>query len=242
MSEQARRHEFGPKLIRETSRGPVEKELQKRAEWMVESAKVQEYLAPKIKYKDRLAGEVEKGVSVLCLGASKGHEIDEIDAVLPGSKVIGVDPHDYYTRPVRERLENLSHEASYLSEEITAENLEGIPDDSADGITLFFVLHHMSRDNQEKVLEEAGRVLKPDGKVFIAEDLVDDEKEEAMVEQIDRRLNFELAADSPHNYKNIEEWRKLFSQYGFEVTEVNEEKPAKVRHGFFILEKKINKE
>lgn len=239
--EEASRFKFGSKLMREVSRGFVDTSLEKRAEWMIKSSKIQEYLTPKIVYKDKLAGQVEKGVKVICLGAGKGHEIDEIDKLLPGSEIIGVDPHDFQTKPVQKRLETLAHKASYLPENVSAENMAGIADKSADGITLNFVLHHIDKNKQNAVMTEINRVLKDDGKLFVAEDLVDSEEERKKVEQIDRVLNAELSGDNPHNYKNIQEWQKFFDENGLEIVEAHEEKPDKVRHGFFVVQKKMEK-
>lgn len=237
MSEKPKRFDIEPTFIRETSIGPVDKWLEKRAEWMVEAAGIQRYLGPKIKFKDKLAGKVEEGVRVLSVGAGKGHEIDEMDKILPGSEIIGLDPNDFYTRPVKKRLEALAHKASYLPETVRAEKIEGIGDSSLDGITLFFVLHHIDEKTHDAVLQEMKRVLKPDGKLFITEDLVDGEDEKKMVEMIDRKLNLEFSHDNPHCYKSIEQWREFFEKHGFRVVEVSEQKPEKVRHGFFVLEK-----
>jgi ubiquinone/menaquinone biosynthesis C-methylase UbiE len=237
------RNTFKQKVIREASRlGAVDTALSKRAEWVVSSAKVADYLRPKIKFTkenatDVRATKVEQSVTVLCLGAGKGHEMDELDMQLPGSEIIGLDPNDYMTKPVKGRLEKLAHKASYASEQVRAENLQGIPDNSVDGATLFFVMHHIDTDKYDKVMSELYRVTKDDGKIFIAEDLVDSKEEEKVVTKIDRKLNFEISAENPHNYKNIPQWTEFFRQYGFKVVEVNEQKPDKVRHAFFVLEK-----
>lgn len=237
MSEKPKRFDIGPIFIRETSIGPVDKWLEKRTEWMVEAAGIQKYLGPKIKFEDKLAGKVEEGVRVLSVGAGKGHEIDEMDKILPGSEIIGLDPNDFYTRPVKKRLKTLAHKASYLPETVKAEKLEGIEDISLDGVTLFFVLHHIDEQTHDAVLQEIKRVLKPDGKLFVAEDLVDGEEERKIVEMTDRKLNLEFSHDNPHFYRNIEQWKEFFEKHGFKVVEVNEKKSDKVRHGFFVLEK-----
>ena len=233
----SKRFNIGPRIIRMISRGPVDKWLERRAEWMVDTSGIQKHLGPKIIFQDRLAGTVKKGVRVLSIGSGKGHELDEMDKVLPGSEIIGLDPHDFYTDSVRHRIRALAHKVSYLPETISAEKLEGIEDESLDGVTLFFVLHHMNYENQNAVLQEIKRVLKPDGKVFIAEDLVDNEEEKKTVETIDRKLNIELHEDDPHCYRSINQWKKFFKKHGYNIIEIKEEKPDKVRHGFFVLEK-----
>ncbi len=238
MSEGPKRFELGQMFLRETNSIPqADKWLENRAEWMVGAAQIKKYLAPKIEFRDRLAGEVEKGVKVLAIGAGKGHELDEMDSILPGSEIIGLDPDDFYSRPVKQKLEKTAHNASYLPETIRAENLEGVENASLDGVTLFFVLHHIDEQKHGAVLKEIHRVLKPDGKVFIAEDLVDNDEERKITERTDRILNTELSGKNSHHYRSIPEWKVFFHTYGFEIIEVSEQKPDKVRHGFFVLEK-----
>jgi ubiquinone/menaquinone biosynthesis C-methylase UbiE len=233
----ARRDHLGPRLMREVTRGPSDEFLEKRAEWMIGNSKIGEYLRPKIVFEDRLAGKVEKGVSVLAVGAGKGHEIDEMDSILPGSKITGLDPHDFYAPPVEKRIRELSHNAKYLGADSRAEQIAGIHDQSQDGVTLFFTLHHTDQNDLPKIFSEVNRVLKDDGYVFIAEDLVDSAAEEQTAEHMDRIMNIELSKNSPHNYQSMESLKKTFSEHGFDVVEANEVKPGKVKHGFFVLKK-----
>lgn len=233
----ARRDNFGPSLMREVTRGPSDEFLEKRAEWMIENSKIGDYLRPKIVFEDRLAGKVEKGVSVLAVGAGKGHEIDEMDSILPGSKITGLDPHDFYAPPVAERIRELSHDASYLGTDSRAEDMAGLHDQSQDGVTLFFTLHHTEQKDFPKIFSEVNRVLKDDGYVFIAEDIVESAEEKNQAENMDRLMNIELSKNSPHNYQSMESWKKTFSEHGFDVVEENEVKPGKVKHGFFVLKK-----
>ena len=98
-----KRHGVRETIIRAVSRGPVDKALTQRAEWMVEELKIGRYLAPRIQYKEPgvlKPNNVERGVTVVSIGSGKGHEMDEMDMILPGSKVIGLDPDDYMTKPV----------------------------------------------------------------------------------------------------------------------------------------------
>jgi len=244
MSEknQPKRDKLGPRMMREVSVGPVDKSLEKRAEWMVESAMVQKYLHPKIKFEkkdptDVIATKVEESVAVLSIGAGKGHEMDEMDMVLPGSTIMGIDPHDYQTRPVKKRLDNLAHDTSYLPKAARAENLQGVEDESIDGVTLFFVMHHVDPKKYEEIMSEIDRVLKEDGYLFVAEDLVDSEEERQVTERVDRLVNVELTSDAPHTYKNMEQWQQFFKKHGFRIVESEEQKPKNVRHGFFVLER-----
>lgn len=231
---------MGSRFMRAASEIPVvgkevEKFLEHRAEWMVREAGVREFLAPKIRYADQLAGKVEQGVSILSIGAGKGHELNEMDSQLPGSKITAVDPHDHWTRPLKNVVDTLAHHVEYLPEGVSAEHLQGVEDESIDGITLFFVLHHIPEESYERVMQEVSRVLKPDGYLFIAEDLVDSEEERKVVERADRIINVEISNALPHTYANIEQWRTFFEQHGFEMVRDHEVKPDNVRHGFFVL-------
>lgn len=233
--EKPRRFEAGPRAIRGLSNIFSENSLRKRIDQVVSSSRIKEYLAPKIEYSDKLAGKVKKGVEVTCVGAGKGHEIDEIDALLPGSKVTGLDPHDFYMTPVKKRLETLAHNASYLPENLTAQNMEGIKDESQDGLTMYFVLHHMDKENQSLALKEAYRVLKKDGYLFVAEDLARDKKEAKKNKIIDKIVNVEIK-DRPHNYKNTDKWEGYFAEHGFKIVDRHEEQHM-ARHGYFVLQK-----
>lgn len=218
--------------MRETSRGPVDVWLQKRATWMVDQVGIEELLGPKV-WPDKTH---PRRVEVLCLGAGKGHEMETIHERLPNSHVTGVDPNDHYAPEVLKRVEQRGNDVIYLHESIRAEDLREIPDGSQDAVTLFFVMHHMDARTHDTMMTEVGRVLKPDGLIFVAEDLVETADEQKTTEAIDRRLNWEIA-DGPHEYRSTEQWKEFFKGYGFEMVREREAKPEKVRHGFFALKR-----
>ncbi len=212
---------------------PIDKWLDERGDWLMDHAKIREYLRPMIQ---------EKGekIKVLCDGAGKGHEMNWIGSVLEGVDVVSLDPEDFWTKKVQKRAETPNqfgeNTYTYLPSEVRAENLTGVSDGSMDAATMFFVLHHMDDGLHDRALRELNRVLKLNGLAFIAEDLVDSEAEQKTTETMDRILNAEVKS-APHNYRGGNEWKTLFAQYGFSVKEYNEIKPDKVRHGFFVLEK-----
>ncbi|MCC7357128.1 hypothetical protein IT408_01340 [Candidatus Uhrbacteria bacterium] len=128
-----KRYGIKESLMRAVTRGPIDKALTQRADWMVEELKIGRYLSPKIRYKEPgvlKPNNVERGVTVISIGSGKGHEMDEMDMILPGSKVIGLDPDDYMTIPVSERLRTLAHDAEYLKEHNRAEHMADIADAS----------------------------------------------------------------------------------------------------------------
>lgn len=236
--EEPKRHGIRETLIRAFTRGPGDKILEQRADWMIEELRVGRFLAPKIKFIEPgvlKQNNIEQGVTVVSIGSGKGHELDEMDKILPGSKIIGLDPDDYMTVPVAERLKTLAHDASYLETHNRAEHMADIADASADGVTLNFVMHHIDEAKHGRILDEVKRVLKKDGFLFMAEDLVDSKEEQKLVEREDRKINMEISADSAHNYRSSQQWADFFKQHGFEIVDQHEVKPGKVRHGFFVL-------
>lgn len=219
--------------MRETTRWTVDAWLRKRAKWMVEEAGVVRELFPKVTFD----GDEAKGPTILFVGAGKGHEMEEVERLIPAPKLIGIDPHDHHAPPVEARLKELGADAAYLHESVRAEDMREIPDGSVDGLTLFFVLHHVEDAQHDQVMSETRRVLKPDGRVFVAEDLVDNEAEQKITERADRLINVELV-DGPHHYRSKAQWEAYFDRHGFEAVRSHEVKPGKVRHGFFTLRPK----
>jgi len=230
---ESKRHDFGARLMRETTRWKVDEWLRQRAKWMLEEAEVVRELLPKVRFE----GSETKGPTVVFIGAGKGHEMEETERLIPSAKLIGLDPHDHYAPPVEARLKELGADATYLHESVRGDDLQGIPDASVDGLTLFFVLHHVEEGGHDGMMSELRRVLKPDGRVFVAEDIVENDSERAVTERADRLINLELA-EGPHNSRGTTDWVGYFDRHGFEVVRQHEVRPGKVRHGFFVLKPK----
>lgn len=232
-------------LVQANRLPPVDNALRGRAKWMIEELSLTEEMAPEeLEVTDK--GVVEKGVNrevthgqrVLFIGAGKGHEMEAVLNEFPGVKAVGLDPHDNIAPPVEQRLKEAGHHFEYAHKSVHASELKGVSDNSVDAVTLLFVLHHVEPSEYDEVVKEIMRVLKPGGKVFVAEDLVDGEAERAVTEREDRKANLELSKHSPHHYKNIEGWREFFAARGLEMKRSREVKPKAVRHGFFTLVKK----
>lgn len=230
------RDDIGPKLMRFVSRGRVDRFLQNRAEWMIEKAQMVKYLRPRIRYVDKMAGIIENGQTIVSIGSGKGHELEEMDIMLPGSKIIGIDPHDYFTSPVKKRTGLMAEKLTYLTKDYSALNLDNLDVESADAFTLFFVLHHIPEESHTEIFKKIKAKLKDDGYVFIAEDLVSGEEERKKVEKTDRILNAELRS-APHNYRDFDKWRDFFAEQGFQIVDFHEDVSGPVRHGFFVLQK-----
>ncbi|MCL4416965.1 MAG: class I SAM-dependent methyltransferase [Patescibacteria group bacterium] len=89
-----------------------------------------------------------------------------------------------------------------------------------DIVSLMDVLHHCP--NQEEILSEAMRILKPGGKIIIIEDTLPEKdfKQErsavkALRKFIDDLLNRQSAESNPYNYHSINEWKEKLVATGF---------------------------
>ncbi len=83
------------------------------------------------------------------------------------------------------------------------------PTQSFDGGWCAFVLHHLSLQQQGRVLAEAARVLRP-GAPFI---LIEDTPATAATLRADRRLNAEQET-AIHTYRSPPEWRHALAEHG----------------------------
>ena len=91
-----------------------------------------------------------------------------------------------------------------------------LPDASADSASIFFVLHHIPRDLQDKVLAEVKRCLKPGGVLMLWEDTPRNDSEYAATERQDRRLNFEPRS-AGHWYRSGDDWVACFKANGYDL-------------------------
>ena len=66
----------------------------------------------------------------------------------------------------RDKLGPLSAKADFIEDDATSMQLG---DGAVDANVIFFLLHELPHDLKHKALSEAGRVLKPGGKLFLAE-------------------------------------------------------------------------
>lgn len=247
--ERPRRHAIGPELMRLASElKVVDRSLAKRAEGMVRNGMVQKYLMPKVEWKDPEARHPspKNRLDVLCIGSGKGHEAVEILMTVPGSEVTLVDPHDGHTETVKEMIRTLSDESKELPETVPGEDLREVDDASMDGIAMNFVLHDMNgAERRDAALEEAKRVLKDDGYLFVAEDLGETAAMAKKAARADRLINLEVIKRGEKMVESQKRWIDLFERNGFEVMETKdeyegiEEDLAKGSpHIFFVLRKR----
>ena len=191
-------------MHRASELSPVDKALQKRAEWVINETGVENHLQANGRYLD--------------VGTGKGHITQRIidDMEKSGDSLKG-----YYSIDVADKpLKKVQKRETVRKDKGTAINLkesnpmnfswataEALPfaDKSMDGVSYFFSIHHMDKAKADEVMAEAKRVLNDDGRIFIVEDVVETEEERELTEEVDRKLNWE-SKDVEHSYKSNKEW------------------------------------
>lgn len=217
----------------------VDAALQKRAEWFLQESGMLRHLNGGGRYLD--------------VGTGKGHISQQMlvkmeQAGVPLEAYYGIDVSDKPLQRVQkreaERLEKAGHGAPNNLNPMgfvwaSAHQLP-FKDKSMDGASCIFSIHHISAERTDEVFRELLRVVKDDGRLFVAEDIVENNAEREATERVDRKLNFE-DAETPHNYKSDREWTEYFSRKGLEVVEKrffeSESYGDRVRHGFYVLKR-----
>lgn len=218
---------------------PIDKMLRERAEWFIDKTGIEQYLKKDGQYLD--------------VGTGKGHITQRLledmeKADKPLKAYYGIDVADKPLKKTQKRELARQKKTSTASSEKNPINFswaaaEALPfaDKSLDGVSFDFAIHHMDKARIDESIEEAKRVLKDGGHIFIAEDLVDSEAQRRLTEEVDRKLNWESKKEE-HNYRSDEEWEQYFNAMGLEIVEKKIfESPSKkgpIRHGFYVLKLK----
>ncbi|MEK7664556.1 MAG: class I SAM-dependent methyltransferase [Patescibacteria group bacterium] len=217
----------------------VDGALQKRAEWFIKNSGIEKYL--------------KTGGQYLDVGTGKGHITQRIleDMEKAGnalSAYYGIDNADRPLKKVQKREAKrkgipISKDNNPMNFSFNSADALPFQDGSLDGVSYIFAIHHMDKDMTDKVMQEAMRVLKPDGNIFIAEDIVDSEEQRQRTAKRDDQLNW---GKGEHNYKSDQDWEKYFDELGLEVAGRNffesETKKGSIPHGFYVLRKKQESE
>ena len=210
--------------------GIVDKFLQQRAIDIIEKTKIREHIKPDGVYLD--------------IGTGLGHIVEKIVKEEDGKSVkfLALDPTWKPLKKVRKRIER-DMEGRALFIKATGDELP-VEEKSVDGVTLFFVTHHLPPEIRDRIFEETERVLKKDGLIFLVEDTPDDEEEKERNAKWDRRLNFE-SKDEKHYYQSNEEWQKFFEENNYEIIDqayFEDMSPKKdeglIRHRSYVLKRK----
>jgi len=234
-SKESDPEEFGlrQRIINEASElPPFDRILQKRAEWFIDETEIEKYLKEDGEYLD--------------VGVGMGHITQRILEDMEKQKKplkaycgidIGAKPLRKVQRREQARQEEKSSKNPMNFSWATAESLP-FKEQSLDGISFIFSIHHMDKKKMDEVFEEAKRVIKKDGYIFIAEDIVETEEQRRITEKTDRRLNWE-SKDAEHNYKGDQEWKEYFDDMGLELVDGKPFQPQSgkgpIQHGFYVL-------
>ncbi len=148
---------------------------------------------------------------LLDLGSGLGHLAEAILADAPTRSCVLVDPIAAPSPRVVSRIAGFSFHAVKASGACLP-----FPRSNFDGAWASFVLHHLPPDDQQDVLREVVRVLKPSAPFVLLEDTPANAGEIATTLRADRRLNFEHE-DAPHHYRSPDEWREALPRHGLVV-------------------------
>jgi len=159
---------------------------------------------------DRIARLVESGSVVLNIGCGIGRvekylapKVGEAHAVDISGEMIAL---------ARRRLEGLPN--VHLREVALDEYLSAYPDEKFDLVFSLLVLQHMEKEHAYTYLQDAHRVLKPGGLLFVQfPNFLSPEYSEAFLEPVRQR---HLSASRVRTY-TVEEARHLMAMLGFEV-------------------------
>ncbi len=157
----------------------------------------------------QLKEKIKEGDVVLYIGAGTGYVPQYIEQHT-GAKIIKFDIADLRAADTKD-----SHYA--------LANARRLPlrDASINTVCLFDILHHTR--NQEEILKEALRVLKPGGTCLIMEDTIPESFQKGsgakkwLVGKMDDVFNLQPRGVNPHNYHSISDWELMLQETGFAV-------------------------
>jgi ubiquinone/menaquinone biosynthesis C-methylase UbiE len=208
---------------------------QKRAEWFIAETNIKKYL--------------KKGGQYLDIGTGRGHIVERILSDMEKNKkplksYACIDLSSKPARLVQKREGKRKHAEGNNPLNFSLASGAHLPfrDQAMDGVSITFALHHMPLEVIDDSINEAKRVIKKDGLIFITEDTVGSEEQREITLRADRLLNFE-GIDEVHNYRSIEEWERYFDKRGLEVVDrrgFSSKLPAVgiVPHHFLVLKLK----
>lgn len=166
--------------------------------------------AKDIYYSGELGNFIHPNDKVFYLGTGSGHVAQLIEQQTQ-AKVFKLDLYDLRSVDTKDNKFIIA----------TARFLP-IQDQSLDVVALMDVLHHCN--NQEEILREALRVLRPGGKVLVLEDTLPEQKHpnqrkimKFLISKEDDLANRQPTNTNPHNYRSINEWKQLFGEVGFDA-------------------------
>lgn len=123
-------------------------------------------------YED-IAARLTSGEQVLDVGCGTGTLA--VRLARQGCYITGIDISARMLARAAERLRAEDMENQVVLQELGAVDLDtGFPDASFDAVVSTLVFSELSEDEIEYVLEEIGRILRPDGKLIVADEVMPD--------------------------------------------------------------------
>ena len=202
----------------------VEQAAVQRAVDLVERSEITDY------FKDR-------GV-YLDLGTGPGHIMEELlKETGKDVKIMALDPWAKPFRSVQDRLADSGNDNRSMFVRGAGQQLP-IVDHSLDGVSLYFITHHLPEADRAQLWNEVDRVLKDDGNIFLIEDTPRDEAEAKIVAEWDRKVNYEQNKDEGA-FRSDAGWKDLFAARGYELVHeahfADEDRGNEVPHSSYVL-------
>jgi ubiquinone/menaquinone biosynthesis C-methylase UbiE len=116
---------------------------------------------------EAFAGHDQRKLRLIDIGCGTGRFLDCVKQVWPRLPALGLDLSEAYIKHAGRHLKRWSRT------NLVVANAEAIPvpDNSCDAVTSIFMLHELPPEVRRSVIGEAGRVLKPGGRLVLMDSL-----------------------------------------------------------------------
>jgi ubiquinone/menaquinone biosynthesis C-methylase UbiE len=169
--------------------------------------------------------KIDSTSSVLDIGCAKGFLLFDLQDMLPGIRVAGLDISEYALNKAMDGYSGYLMKNNLATPETAAElenqarrkvlpfmlqlNAEKLPwpDNSFDTVLAINTIHNLSLEKCKNSIKEMMRICRNKKNIFIQVDAYSDEKEKASMD------NWILTAET---FLSKDEWIKLFKELGYE--------------------------
>ena len=176
---------------------------------------------------------INENSSVLDIGCGKGFLLHDLQDMIPGIKVAGIDISEYAINKALDKLgiHTMKQRTGKQESELTEEELEEAkiieeqarekvlphmiigsceklpyPDKSFDVVLAINTIHNLPEEKCFKAIKEIMRVCKPNGKMFIQVDAYKTEEEK-------KRMQYWIL--TAETFKSADEWIAFYQQAGY---------------------------
>jgi ubiquinone/menaquinone biosynthesis C-methylase UbiE len=120
--------------------------------------------------KEAVAAEVPRGNHVLEIGCGTGELADLI--IKRGGTVQGFDLSPSMVKTAEERIETNNLKGKFFVRQMGVEAMDGLPGEHFDAVVSTLVFSELNDDERRFALKHAARILKPGGRIIIADEVV----------------------------------------------------------------------